>query len=314
MRGEALKRLEGIIPILPTPFYDDGSVDEKGMRRTIDYVLGAGSHGVAFPALASEFYSLSDDERLRLTELVVHEVGGKVPVVGTANAQSAYGAVDLARAIERVGVDAIMVLPPYVVHDGFEAIVKLFRRLSDAVDLPLILQNAPAPLGSPLGVDQILRLMEDVPRIGYLKEETLPVGQRISRLLATPPSSLVGVFGGAGGRYIIDELNRGAIGAMPACEITEVHVRIFELYRGGKLEQARELYNRSLPLLTFQAVFRMNMTKEVLRRRGVIASTHVRVGPVALDEQDQRELGTLLEEIEDLLRVPTVATAQTRDV
>lgn len=302
-----MNRIEGIIPILPTPFHDDGRIDETGMRQTIQYVLKAGAHGVAFPAMASEFYALTDSERVRLTEMVVAEVGGAVPVVGTATAPSAPAALELARAIEKAGVDAIMVMPPYVVRDSLGGVTRLFQELAAAVDLPLMLQNAPAPLGSAYGVDVIKSLMEKVPEVGYLKEENLPGGQRISRLLADPPATLTGVFGGAGGRYIIDELNRGAIGAMPACEITEVHVRIFELHRSGDEAAARALYNRTLPLLTFQAVFRMDMTKEVLRHRGIIASTHVRVGRVPLDERDQAELATLLAEIEDLLLEPAVA-------
>jgi dihydrodipicolinate synthase/N-acetylneuraminate lyase len=300
-------RIHGIVPILPTPFDDEGAVDEAGMRSVIRYVLGAGAHGVAFPAMASEFYALTDTERVRLTELVVHEVGGAVPVVGTATAQSRQAAVELARAVERLGVDALMVMPPYVVHDGPAGITRLFRDIAAAVDLPLILQNAPAPLGSALGTEAVKSLMSEVPQVRYLKEEVMPGGQRITRLLTGPPPSLVGVFGGAGGRYLIDELNRGAIGAMPACEITEVHVRIYEAHRSGDVAKARALYDRTLPLLTFQAVFRMDMTKEVLRRRGIIASKHVRVGSIALDDGDHAELGELLAEIDDLLIEPKTA-------
>ena len=302
-----MSRIEGIIPILPTPFTDDGGVDEAGMRRVVQYVLSAGAHGVAFPAMASEFYALTDSERQRLTELIVTEVGGAVPVVGTATAQSPQAALELARAVERAGADAVMVMPPYVVRDGPAGTTRLFAELSSAVDLPLILQNAPPPLGSAYGPEAIRELIEKVPQIKYVKEETAPGGQRITKLLDAAPSGLEGVFGGAGGRYIMDELNRGAIGAMPASEITEVHVRIFELYKSGDVTGARALYNRSLPLLTFQAVFRMDMTKEVLKRRGVLRSTHVRVGAVPLDAADQAELGVLLEEIADLLPSPVTA-------
>ncbi len=300
-------RIEGIVPVLPTPFTADGDIDRAGMRSVIDYVLRAGAHGVAFPAMASEFYSLTDRERVELSELVVHEVGGAVPVVGTATSQSPQAALELARAVAAAGVDAIMVMPPYVVRDGLAGVTRLFAQMSSAVNLPLILQNAPPPLGSAYGPDVIKKLLDEVPQIRYVKEETTPGGQRISKLLADPPVALEGVFGGAGGRYIMDELNRGAIGAMPACEITELHVRIWDSYRGGDVDGARRLYNRSLPLLTFQAVFRMDMTKEVLKRRGIIGSAHVRVGAVPLDEQDQRELGVLLAEIEDLLLAPARA-------
>ncbi len=302
-----MSRIDGIIPILPTPFHDSGELDEAGMRRVLSYVLEAGAHGVAFPAMASEFYALTDAERSRLTELVVHEVGGAVPVVGTATAPSTQAAVALARDVERLGVDAVMVMPPYVLKEPLAGVRDMFRALGDAINLPLILQNAPPPLGSAYAPEVVKSLMAEVPQVQYVKEETMPCGQRISKILTDPPATLLGVFGGAGGRYIMDELNRGAIGAMPASEITEVHVRIFELYRAGDTAGARALYDRSLPLLTFQAVFRMDMTKEVLRRRGVLASTRVRVGATPLDAIDHAELDVLLADINDLLIVPTVA-------
>jgi dihydrodipicolinate synthase/N-acetylneuraminate lyase len=296
-----MKHLHGIVPILPTIFHDDGRIDEVGFVRTLRYVIAAGAHGVAFPALASEFYALTDAERLRLTEVVVHEVGGAIGVVGTATAASPGQAIDLARRVSALGVDAIMVMPPYVVRDGPAATIELFQAIGAAVTQPLMVQNAPPPLGSGFGSDFVARLLGAVPEVAYVKEENTPGGQRLTQILAAAPASLRGIFGGAGGRYLMDELHRGAIGAMPACEITEIHARIYEAFAAGDAPLARTLYDRTLPLLTFQAVFRMNMTKEVLKRRGIIASTHVRVGAVRLDEQDERELTTLLEGLADLL-------------
>ena len=110
--------------------------------------------------------------------------------------------------------------------------------------------------------------------------------------------ALAGVFGGAGGRYITDELARGACGTMPACELTDLHVRQFAAHRAGDAAEVRRLFTRMLPLLNFQAVFRMAMTKEVLRRRGVITSTHVRAAGPTLDAGDLRELDALLDELQ----------------
>lgn len=295
------KPLHGIVPILPSIFDADGAVDEAGFARVIRYVLAAGAHGVAFPALASEFYALSDAERLRMTEIVVHEVGGAIPVVGTATAASPQAALALARQVAALGVDALMLMPPYVVRDGAEANVALCAAIADAVDVPLVAQNAPPPLGSGHGIPFMRQLIERVPQVRYVKEENTPGGQRITQLLTDPPPALIGVFGGAGGRYLMDELARGAIGAMPASELTEVHVRIYDAYLAGDTATASALYDRTLPLLTFQTVFRMDMTKEVLRRRGLIGSAHVRVGSVKLDAGDHSELTRLLEGAADLL-------------
>jgi 4-hydroxy-tetrahydrodipicolinate synthase len=134
-----------------------------------------------------------------------------------------------------------------------------------------------------------------------VKEEALPSGQRISKLLAANLPQLKGVFGGAGGRYITDELARGACGTMPACELCDLHVAQFAAHRAGDAVAVRRWFNRMLPLLNFQAVFRMAMTKEVLRRRGIISATHVRAAGPSLDEGDVRELEQLLADIADLL-------------
>ena len=291
------RQLRGIIPILPSPFAADGSIDKSAMKRVTRFVLDSGAHGVAFPALASEFYSLTDEERLALTEVVVQEVGGAVPVVGTATSASSYSSVELAKRLEAMGVDALMVMPPYVVRDSGPEVLQQFKDLSESVDLPLIVQNAPAPLGSAFPIEFVRRIIQEAKNVHYVKEECTPGGQRITKLLQDAPPGLKGVFGGAGGRALIDELNRGAIGAMPACELTKLHVKIFELHQASDVGGARTLYNKTLPLLTMQAVFRMNLTKEMLVRNGIIASAHVRAGSIPMDEADLRELSVLTEEL-----------------
>ena len=132
----------------------------------------------------------------------------------------------------------------------------------------------------------------------------MPSGARITQTLAGAPATLKGVLGGAGGRYITDELARGAIGTMPACELTEVHVALMRAHRAGDRARVRRFFNRTLPLLNFQAVFRMAMTKETLRRRGIIGHAGKRAAGPELDAGDHRELGELLVEVGDLLDPP----------
>ncbi len=293
--------IHGVYPILATPFDSWGEIDELGMRRIVRYVLKAGVHGVAFPAVASEFYALSVPERQRLTEVVLEEVGGKVPVVAGISAPTAEAAIVLGKHAAASGASFALLLPPYVVKEGGAYLLNFYQRVAEQVDLPIILQNAPAPMGMGLAPDAVLNILRKVPSITYVKEENIPCGHRISALLKDPPATLKGVLGGAGGRYVLDEYQRGAAGSMPACELMEVHVAIYNRFCDGDLQTARVLFNRLLPLLNFQAVFRMNMTKEVLRRWGLIADSRVRVGSLDLDEADRRELDVLLSEIDDLL-------------
>jgi 4-hydroxy-tetrahydrodipicolinate synthase len=177
---------------------------------------------------------------------------------------------------------------------------------ASANGVPIMLQNAPPPTGSGLPVSVVLDIAHAVPEIQYIKEEALPAGARITQTLAGRPPTLRGVFGGAGGRYITDELARGAVGTMPACELAELHVALFAAHRRGDRAQVRHYFNRMLPLLNFQAVFRMAMTKETLRRRGIIDETVKRAAGPELDAGDQRELTEMLDEVADLLAPPVI--------
>jgi 4-hydroxy-tetrahydrodipicolinate synthase len=170
-----------------------------------------------------------------------------------------------------------------------------------------MVQNAPAPMGIGMPLDKVAELARKVDGIRYVKEEAQPSGQRITQLTELAGDSLDAVFGGAGARYVIDELARGAEGTMPACEITELHVSMLAQYRAGEEKRARDLFERTLPLLNMQAVFRWRLTKAVLQRRGLIESTHTRAPGPELDCYDRAELDALLSRLSDLLPRELVA-------
>jgi dihydrodipicolinate synthase/N-acetylneuraminate lyase len=293
--------LAGTLPVLATPFAETGVLDLDGLRRLVRYVIGAGADGVVFPGVASEFDFLSADERNTALEAVIEVIGGRIPVVVGASAESAEESAALARDGESRGAGAVMVMAPAPVGREVEPLIHFFRAVADRIEIPIVMQNAPPPVGAGLPIEVMLEVAASVNAIRYIKEETLPCGQRITRLLEAAPVSIEGVMGGAGGRYIIDELNRGACGTMPASELTEVHAAIVRAHGAGDADRARALFNRILPLLNFQAVFRMRMTKAVLRARRLFESELVRAPGPELDAQDRRELATMLGDVADLL-------------
>lgn len=296
-----MERLSGVLPVLPTIFTASGAIDETGTRRVVEYIVASGAHGIVFPGLASEYETLSRDERLQMTRLVGEWIGGRVSFVVGASAPAADDAIAFAAAGAEAGAAAAMVLTPRVFAADPRDMQAFYRNVHSGSGIDIILQNAPAPMGIGLPLEQIAELARSVEGIRYVKEEAPPSGQRITRLAELAGDALLAVFGGAGARYLIDELTRGAKGTMPACEITELHVAMFGRFQRGDDAGARDLFERTLPLLSMQAVFRWRLTKAVLQRRGLIESTFVRAAGPELDPYDRAELDALLARLADVL-------------
>ncbi|MQB12918.1 dihydrodipicolinate synthase family protein [Agrobacterium sp. ICMP 6402] len=276
--------LKGILPVLPTPFLADGGIDEAGMKRLVVFALDKGVDGVVFPGFASEVETLNAAERATLLKIVVDVVAGRVPVVAGASAADWREVVEHGRAASALGIRHLMVQPPKSVGTDAPALIEFLGRIVEALpEVEIILQNAPAPRGSDLSPQAIVEIVRALPRVTYVKEETLPAGPAISHIIAHAPSTLKGVIGGGGARYILDEYARGATAAMPALEIAEEHVAIDRALVAGRQEEARRIYVRTLPLLVLQAVYRMRLTKYVLARRGVIEGVGVRAPTPELD-------------------------------
>jgi 4-hydroxy-tetrahydrodipicolinate synthase len=293
--------LSGVLPILPTIFDESGTIDEAGTRRVLDYVVASGARGLVFPGLASEYDMLSRDERLHLTRLIGEWLDGRVPFIVGASAAGTEDAVAYAVAGSKAGAAAAMILTPKVFAEDPAGMQDFYRDVHSGSGIDIMLQNAPAPMGIGLPLEKVAELARAVAGIRYVKEEAPPSGQRITRLMHLAGDSLLAVFGGAGSRYLIDELTRGARGTMPACEITELHVAMFEQFERGNEDGARDLFERTLPLLSMQAIFRWRVTKAVLRRRGLIGSAFVRAPGPELDRYDRSELDALLARLADLI-------------
>lgn len=304
--------LAGVFPILPTIFAPSGAPDLKGTRRVLEYILAAGAAGVVFPGLASEYDMLTVEERLEITAALGQWIDKRVPLIVGASHPDAVVAAQLASAGASAGAVAAMVLTPHAHAGDDESMARYFHQIHEAGGIPIMLQNAPAPMGVGLKVEQVVALAQRVDGIRYVKEETQPSGHRITALAEQAGSAIDAVFGGAGARHVIDELQRGATGTMPACEITEIHVDMLARFAAGDTDGARTLFERTLPLLSMQAVFRWRLTKAVLLRRGLIDSDHVRASGPSLDRHDQRELNALLARIADLLPLDRAPGEQAR--
>lgn len=289
----------GIFTIPQTPFTDEGVLDEDGLRKQIDFCVDTGARGIVYPVMVSEFWLLSDDERKRVVDVAVAQVDGRIPMIAGVAGVSTEVAVMFSRHAREAGADGAIALPPYVLKPGLDGLVEYYRQVADAVGNPVFIQNFDPPLGSSLSPELIRKLLLDIPNVKYIKEEMMPCGHSVTALLETCGDELHGVFTGFGGRWFIDELNRGVSGTMPASEFTDVLVRLYERYRSGDVEGAREIHNRLLPLINIESLHGVIFCKEILKRRGLIASTYTRA-PGKLDRHDHAEIDRLLRDVEPL--------------
>lgn len=295
-------RFRGIFAIVPTPFSDDFALDEAGLSRTMEFCLAAGVHGVVANALASEGGYLSEAERRKTAEIVVGAAQGKVPAVVAVSAPHHRLAGEFARHAEAIGADAIMALPP-TLHPSTAADIRAYyAAIAAATDLPLVLQNVSGQGASTMSAELLAQLVNEIPTARFVKEESGYPAQTVGDIIRLSGDRLEGVMGGRAGKTLMEELRHGVSGTMPACEIADVHVALWNAWAAGDEQRARHIFQRVLPLLDLEATYGMPLMKEVLKRRGVIAGTAVRQsGYRPLDAMARAEVAAILADLEEFM-------------
>jgi len=300
----AVSEMRGIFTIPQTPFDESMEINWEELRREVDFCVEAGAHGIVMPVLASEFYMLSDEERKKVIDVVADQVNGRIPFVAGIAAVTKEIALILGRHGEDAGADAVIALPPYVGCRSIEDIYDYYSSISRVVDIPIFVQNTSPPFGSALTPEFIGKMATEIDHVEYLKEETVPCGHSITNIIRYFGDCIKGIFGGFHGIFILDELRRGAAGCMPACEYTDIHVKIYEKIVKGNEKEARALFNKLLPLLNMtRAGYGIRLHKEVLKRRGVLESNRMRISSPELDKFDILELEYNIKEIEPYFKV-----------
>ena len=304
-----MSRINGVFPVLPTPFAPDGAPDVAAFLRLADFAIEAGVDGVVFPGMASEVETMSGAERGALVAALGAHLGGRVPfIVGASHADPAESAARAREGQAAGAVAAMIMAPPHAGQDIAKHVAFYAAVAAAAPGIAIMLQNAPAPNGAGLSPEAVAAVTAQVPAIRTVKEETLPCGQHVTRILAAA-TTLDGVMGGAGARFILDELARGACGTMPALELADAHVALWRAWQRGDRAEARRIYTLTLPLLAFQMTFRVRATKEVLKRRGLLTHTGARAAGPKLDAGDMAEIGELLATAAPTLAIHPVRAA-----
>ena len=287
--------LSGVCTITLTPFTEEGDVDLGGIGSLARLYLDSGVHGLTILGIMGEAHKLSDAERSKVMERYLEAAGDRVPVVVGCSAAATKVTIEWAREAEESGAAAVMVAPPNQVRN-LDLVFEHYRRVAEAVSLPVVVQDEPVNTGVVMPAAFIARVVNEIEGCRYVKLEEAPTTIKITSLLEKIEDR-VGIFGGLGGMYFYEELSRGAVGIMTGFAYQEILVRTYELFSKGKKREAREHFFRYLPLIRFEAqlgVGGVSIRKEVFKLRGAISSSHVRFPAPALDEETLRELEELV--------------------
>jgi 4-hydroxy-tetrahydrodipicolinate synthase len=234
-----------------------------------------------------------------MVRVAVEELRGTgIPVIANCAAVNTPLAVSYARYMEEVGADALMAMPPYIHKPDFPYIYSYYKAISDAVSIPIWIQNAGLAALSP---DEIVKLCTEIEHVSWIKEEVMPPTHSISALMAKSCPAIHGVMGGAGGRYLITERARGSKGVIHACEFCDLIQRIYDLLDAGQQAEGEELFDRLLPSLDLEGLMGMAYAKEIMIRRGVFSNNRIRSHSRPLDAEDMREIDRVYRRIEPYL-------------
>ena len=279
--------LRGIVPSLNTPFTADDAVDLASLCRLVDWTVASGAAGMLILAVAGEGQSLTRDEFGAVAETVVARTARRIPVIVSVTATTAAERLWRARQAAAIGADIMLCQPPAgLAGDALEGV---FGELV-AIGPKLLMIQDLAWQGPGMAIADIVRLHERIPQFQCLKLETAPAGPKYSAVLAATGGRLH-VSGGWALSQMIDALDRGVHAFMPT-ELEPLWVAIYRLHRGGRVDEARALFERVLPIVAFSNQHidvSIRFFKHLRRAAGIFSTARCRPPVPPLDPYHQRE-------------------------
>ncbi|SDE03909.1 dihydrodipicolinate synthase family protein [Paraburkholderia lycopersici] len=273
------KIYRGVFPVAPTIFDANGRVDLDGQRRAIDFMIDAGSDGICILANFSEQFALTDDERDIVQTTVLEHVAGRIPVIVTTTHFSSLVCAERSRAAQDAGAAMVMVMPPYhgaTIRVAERNIHEFYGRVSDAIDIPIMIQDAPVS-GTPLSASFLAKLAREVANVSYFKIETAQAASKLRELIELGGDAVVGPWDGEEAITLMPDLDAGATGAMTGGGYPDGIRKIVDAYFAGDAEKAADLYQQWLPLINYEnRQCGLAACKALMKEGGVIGSDTIR--------------------------------------
>jgi dihydrodipicolinate synthase/N-acetylneuraminate lyase len=268
-------RYQGVFPVVPTTFTDAGELDLESQKRCVDFMIDAGSTGLCILANFSEQFVLSDDEREVLTAAILKHVAGRVPVIVTTTHFGTKVCAERSRRAQDLGAAMVMVMPPYhgaTIRVTEEKIYEFFATLSAAIDIPIMIQDAPVS-GTTLSAPFLARLAKEIRNVAYFKIETPGAASKLRELIRLGGDAIEGPWDGEEAITLLPDLEAGATGAMTGGGYPDGIRRIMDAWVAGKRDAAAAEYTRWLPLINYENRQGGILTAKALMKEGGIITS-----------------------------------------
>lgn len=287
---------QGVYSIIPTAFTDAGELDSASQQRLVDLFIEKGANGLTALGVTGEVARLEEHERATILGGVVKHAAGRVPIIAGTSAEGTRTCIAYTRQAKDLGASAVMVSPPRMPKLNSNAVVAHYKALADAVDIPIIVQDYPPITGFAMEPALLARIAREIPSARTIKLEDPPTPFKTARILEAAGDTEVQIFGGLGGVFLLEELISGATGAMTGFAFPEILARIMQHWNAGEQDAAADVFYRAVPLMRFefQEGIGMAIRKEVLRRRGALASAATRAPAGSLDTPTRLALDRVL--------------------
>ena len=306
MEPTKLKKLTGSVPIIPIPFDANEAIDEEALRQLVQFAVNKKFCAICLPAYGSEFYKLTEAERIRVVKIAVQQAAGRINVIAQSNHGSAIKALELARTHVDNGADMISIALPRMFAITDSDLLRYLRPILNGVEVPSLVQDF-SPAGGTIGADFTARLLNECARLSYLKMEEPMLAPKLAAIMERT-GGRVGVLEGSGGLYLLELIPYGLCGIMPGLALADALDVVFRLRAANKHDEAFELYGKLLPrcLYAFQSFQHFELylycEKRLLQARGLLSNANCRNASFTPDPYTARYVDELNERLLDVLK------------
>jgi len=288
----------GMMPIMPTAITPDGKIDEKSQRRLVQYCLDYGAVAIGHFGFASEVHKVKDADRRLLTEIIIDEVAGQVPVFIGISAQGFDIAISYAEEAEKMGADIIMAALPLINMPTQEEAYNFYKDISNRCSLPIIIQDIPES-ANVLTPRLMWKMHQEIENVKYVKAEGAGFISKAQQIIDLSEGELE-IIGGAGGKSMIHLLRMGITSFMTGTEALDLHNEVVRAFLDGDEEKAADTYyNKIMPYFAFYDSYPEELLKAMLHKRKIIDHPDI-IAPKAnqpMSEIEWREFNWVLDRI-----------------